>query len=1004
MIEDLLICSADPTIKEGRGQTPLHYATMHNKTEGVVEMLVKYGAPVNLQDIHHNSPLHLAAMFGNLVAVRELVRYKVDMTAMNSRGFTPMDVACLYGHSKVAALFLQTHSSVLLTMGTVAARHDKTQTTPLHLAARKGHTDTCLMLLKHGFNVNRESTSGTALHEAVLHGRLEVTQLLCDHGADVTIKNVHGQTPLHVAQKLSAAHSADKLAAIILKYSNQEAMVGQAMEECIPEQLTDLDVKHGELVHIIAKNSDGRWRCFVVRKQVQKVGHVPWFKLELLSSLCKPATYMRASSQVLSERNISHYGSLVGSLYSLASDYPAIPGNERLHSVAVNGVSVTEQTARLLATPDVVVSYEDAQAQLYEWLNMIGLGHHLSSFLDTGYDSPVLLAGITEAELKHVGITDAEQRRLLMKSASCLHEDNYLLVANPESVEDWLGALGLSTYSAQFSHAGYDYLGDMTRMTPTLLIKVGVTKPGHRTKILAAGVGLQKWILEHPLPPRPEKLRPRKPARSISKNSNYSFDTGTPPLSAGLRLQDEPICSSYWESYTTDDNSLREESVEDPLQTSNSFNCDNGDRNLADKSFAPSVSTNPFDTDDEDLALELTSTIKPKRKSKPTDDGISTIQRERIFTLERRATATSPDTLLRKAPAISPVSDETPPVSPEPPLSPERPLSPGETRWNSEDILGSSAHNVSYAGSGASNTSSDIMVHAEKRGSSEHLDPISPPPKTECEEEDSLQDCVDLIRDPSPATSDHSKRNSLHISSPPSPKGYYETDIIPISNPDEKDKENINVIINPAKVLKRSVTESAVIGRKESPEDDICDSCKLKEKPLTVEERKQLFLNKLDQRMSTSDAMKNINWESMSPAVAAVVKSVYCDDTDDIGASQQAGKKVPPPVAPKPKKYSFKRATSEGHITVTRNPESPSPPIITNYDSKPIDPIIEKPAIIEAPIAEEKPLEESSEIKLETSDKIEKLDSPPRATGASVFDDLENMFDEFSKELDSFLT
>ena len=63
----------------------------------------------------------------------------------------------------------------------------------------------------------------------------------------------------------------------------------------------------------------------------------------------------------------------------------------------MNGVSVTEQTARLLATPDVVVSYEDAQALLYEWLNNIGLGQHLSSFLDAGYDSPVLLAGITEA-------------------------------------------------------------------------------------------------------------------------------------------------------------------------------------------------------------------------------------------------------------------------------------------------------------------------------------------------------------------------------------------------------------------------------------------------------------------------------------------------------------------------------------------------------------------------------------------------------------------------------
>lgn len=38
---------------------------------------------------------------------------------------------------------------------------------------------------------------------------------------------------------------------------------------------------------------------------------------------------VRASSQVLSERNTSNYGSL----YSLASDYPAIPGNDRPHSV-----------------------------------------------------------------------------------------------------------------------------------------------------------------------------------------------------------------------------------------------------------------------------------------------------------------------------------------------------------------------------------------------------------------------------------------------------------------------------------------------------------------------------------------------------------------------------------------------------------------------------------------------------------------------------------------------
>lgn len=54
-------------------------------------------------------------------------------------------------------------------------------------------------------------------------------------------------------------------------YQNQEAMVGQAMEECAAEQITDLDVKHGELVHILSKNPDGRWRAFVIRRQVGRL-------------------------------------------------------------------------------------------------------------------------------------------------------------------------------------------------------------------------------------------------------------------------------------------------------------------------------------------------------------------------------------------------------------------------------------------------------------------------------------------------------------------------------------------------------------------------------------------------------------------------------------------------------------------------------------------------------------------------------------------------------------
>ena len=68
MVEDLMSCGADPTLKEARGQTSLHYAAMHNKCIGVVAGLAARPGSY-ITDIHSNSPLHLAAMFGNNNAV-----------------------------------------------------------------------------------------------------------------------------------------------------------------------------------------------------------------------------------------------------------------------------------------------------------------------------------------------------------------------------------------------------------------------------------------------------------------------------------------------------------------------------------------------------------------------------------------------------------------------------------------------------------------------------------------------------------------------------------------------------------------------------------------------------------------------------------------------------------------------------------------------------------------------------------------------------------------------
>ena len=120
--------------------------------------------------------------------------------------------------------------------------------------------------------------------------------------------------------------------------------------------------------------------------------------------------------------------------------------------------------------------------------------------------------------------------------------------------------------------------------------------------------------------------------------------------------------------------------------------------------------------------------FKEERKvSKTSIDGLNTLQRQRLFTLEQqrylddrstRACLEEDEPLLSEGPCPTTSSLDAPPSPP---------LSPGEACWdNKEDVLTSTALNSSYA---TSSTSIDSNMRVMKRGSSEHLDPMSPPPK-----------------------------------------------------------------------------------------------------------------------------------------------------------------------------------------------------------------------------------------------------------------------------------
>ncbi|XP_032760737.1 ankyrin repeat domain-containing protein 6 isoform X2 [Rattus rattus] len=192
VVQILLKAGCDLDVQDDGDQTALHRATVVGNTE-ILTALIREGCALDRQDKDGNTALHEAAWHGFSQSTKLLVKAGANVLARNKAGNTALHLACQNSHSQ--------STRVLLLGGSRADLKNNAGDTCLHVAARYNHLSVVRLLLSAFCSVHEKNQAGdTALHVAAALNHKKVVKILLEAGADTTLVNNAGQTPLETAR------------------------------------------------------------------------------------------------------------------------------------------------------------------------------------------------------------------------------------------------------------------------------------------------------------------------------------------------------------------------------------------------------------------------------------------------------------------------------------------------------------------------------------------------------------------------------------------------------------------------------------------------------------------------------------------------------------------------------------------------------------------------------------------------------------------------------------
>lgn len=121
---------------------PLHMAAMFNNLDAAKELLNR-GADVSLQSISGRIPIHVAAESGSIEIFRELLREGADVSIQDKKGGSPLHFAARFNKINIVREFAENFASYI-------NAKNKLSRTSLYLAVEEDHVEVFVFLLERG--------------------------------------------------------------------------------------------------------------------------------------------------------------------------------------------------------------------------------------------------------------------------------------------------------------------------------------------------------------------------------------------------------------------------------------------------------------------------------------------------------------------------------------------------------------------------------------------------------------------------------------------------------------------------------------------------------------------------------------------------------------------------------------------------------------------------------------------------------------------------------------